>query len=83
LAEYVHEVREGKFPTESQSTHIDQKVIETATPVFVEHLISVVEDMDGEVEIISDDESSLKSDFDRGNEGTDKFFGGGSRAHLN
>jgi len=84
LAEYVHDVRTHAFPTEEQTTHIDQDVIETATPVFVEHLIEQVEALDGEVEILSDDtEVMVKPDFDSEAEDSGRFFSGGSRAHLN
>ena len=84
LAEYVQDVRTGAFPTEEQTTHIEQDIVETATPVFVEHLIEQIEALDGEVEMISDEaEINLEPDFDSEPEDSGRFFTGGSRAHLN
>jgi len=84
LEQYVQEVRSGKFPGKDQSTSIDKSIIETATPVFVEHLIEQVELMDGSVEIFSEDgDIDLNPDFDAEPEDGGRFFQGGGRAHLN
>ena len=83
LEEYVQDVRSSKFPAAAQSTNIDPKIVEEATPIFVERLIEQVEMMDGSVEIIPDDACELiGSDFDNP-EDSGRFFSGGSRAHLN
>ncbi|MCL2526459.1 MAG: 3-methyl-2-oxobutanoate hydroxymethyltransferase [Coriobacteriia bacterium] len=83
LEEYVHSVRVNDFPTDAQSTSIDPEILDTATPVFVEHLIEQVEAMDGSVEFFEEEGMRLEPDFDADPEDSQRFFRGGSNAHLN
>ena len=84
LEEYVQDVRASKFPTAAQSTNIDPKIVEEATPIFVEQLIEQAEMMGANVEIIPEESMGMmEPDFDREPEDSGRFFSGGSRAHLN
>ncbi|MCL2403122.1 MAG: 3-methyl-2-oxobutanoate hydroxymethyltransferase [Coriobacteriia bacterium] len=84
LKEYVQDVRNSKFPTKTQSSSIDQNIIDDAASIFVEHLIEKVEEMGGSAEFIQDDASlDLDPDFEAVPEDSSRFFNGGSRAHLN
>ncbi|MCL2871070.1 MAG: 3-methyl-2-oxobutanoate hydroxymethyltransferase [Coriobacteriia bacterium] len=84
LKEYVQATRQGTFPSEDQSVNIDQKIIDDATPVFVEHLMEKVEALGGSTELIQKDNMiSIEADFDGEPEDSGRFFPRGSRAHLN
>ena len=83
LEEYVQSVRATTFPGDKQSVSIKSEIVEDATSSFVKMLVEDVDMQDQELEFLLEDASEdYEDDLGDGSDDS-RYFGTGSRAHLN